>query len=125
MIPIKLKVLLVVGAILIIIILINMIKKYKLELKYAILWMALGIVLIPLALFPKLSYGISKLIGIETPVNTIFLLSFICTLSIIFSLTIAISNQSTRIKDLSQELAILKYETEKKQIEAIRRVNDN
>ncbi|MFJ8102260.1 DUF2304 domain-containing protein [Lysinibacillus sp. NPDC096212] len=89
-----------------------MITRYKLDLKYALLWLLLSLTSLLLVIFPSILYYITDLLSIETPTNALFLLSNLLILAIIFSLTIALSRASNKVKDLSQELGILKYEFE-------------
>ncbi|NRF95757.1 DUF2304 domain-containing protein [Paenibacillus frigoriresistens] len=109
----KLQVVLLVVSLLSFIVLLNMIQKYKLELKYALLWLLLSFITILLAVFPKISLLITSLLGIETPVNTLFLLFIVATLAIVFSLTLALSRSSNEIKDLVQEIGMMKCELER------------
>lgn len=112
MISIKLQLILLIIILIAIIQLIRMITRYKLDLKYALLWLLLSVISLSLAIFPSILYYIADLLSIETPTNALFLLSILLVLAIIFSLTIALSRASNKIKELSQELGILKYELE-------------
>lgn len=85
----------------------RLIIKGMLQLKYSLLWMVLGIILLILALFPWLLDYTSKFIGVFSPTNALFFFGFAFTLPVIFSLSMAISKLSTKIKDLAQELALL------------------
>ncbi|MCM3272400.1 DUF2304 domain-containing protein [Paenibacillus elgii] len=110
MISIKLQLFLVIISFAGLLMFINMIVKYKLELKYSLLWIFFSLVTIILAIFPDLSKCISDLLGFEKPVNAIFLFGIILTLIIIFSLTITLSSNQTKIKQLTQEIGINKLE---------------
>jgi hypothetical protein len=88
----------------------NQIIKYKLELKYSLLWLFLSLATIILAVIPRLSFIIAHWFGIETPVNVLFLFGIFVSLMIVFSLTVALSQQMVRIRHLSQELGIYKNE---------------
>jgi hypothetical protein len=90
--------------------LLNQIVKYRLELKYTLLWLFLSVITILLAVFPRISFELARLLGIETPVNVIFLLGILLSLMIVFSLTVALSQHMVRIRQLSQELGICKNE---------------
>ncbi|MDB5056340.1 MAG: hypothetical protein JWM44_4390 [Bacilli bacterium] len=90
--------------------LLNQIVKYKLELKYSLLWLFLSVVTIILAVIPELSFRMAEWFGIEKPVNVLFLFGILLSLVIVFSLTIALSHHMIKIKQLSQELAICKNE---------------
>lgn len=86
---------------------IQMVRKRKLSLKYALSWMAVGILLLIVDLFPPILYLISYGFGIATPVNTLFVLGFCFSLILIFVLTVAASRMAERIRALSQRAALL------------------
>ena len=93
-------------------IIINMIRKKKLELRYALAWLLVGVSILVLDCFPNLIAWISKQIGIASPVNMLFFFGFCFSLVIIFTLTMAMSRMSIRIKQLAQELALYKKENQ-------------
>jgi len=113
MISIKLQLILLIAVLIAIVVIIRMIIRYKLDLKYALLWLLLGVSFLIISFFPSIIYRVSNLLSIETPTNALFFLGIMFILSIIFSLTIALSRSSNKIKQLSQELGILKFEFEK------------
>jgi hypothetical protein len=110
MINLKLQFILLAFSIIVLYQFINMIRKYSLELKYALLWLLVGIVNLVLVVFPNSIVIIANMLGIEEPVNALFLLGIISLFTILFSLTIALSRSSNKIKDLSQDIGILKEE---------------
>lgn len=90
--------------------LINLVCRDKLQLKYALLWFVLGIGVGVFACFPDLTAFLADLMGIYTPVNMLFFSGFCFSLAIIFSLSVAVSRLSDRVKKLAQEIALLKGE---------------
>lgn len=110
MIPFKLQLFLVIFCVLCFIMFLNLIVKYKLELKYSLLWFLLILLTILLAIFPNIALQLAYTVGIETPANAIFLFGIFLALIIMFSLTQTLSNNQNRIKELSQELGVLKLE---------------
>lgn len=93
----------VLGALVVIV---NMIRQKKLELRYALAWMAVGLGILILDCFPQLTTRIAGKMGVASPVNLLFFGGFCFSLVIIFVLTIAVSRASIRIKQLTQELAL-------------------
>jgi len=85
-----------------------MIHKRKLSLRYSLTWFLASIVLIVLALFDGLAVNLAKWLGIETPINAIVVAVFAFVLLILFTLTITVSRNAERIRELTQELALLK-----------------
>ena len=108
-------------------VIVNMIRRKALELRYALTWLGVGVVVLFLDLFPGLMAHLSKLMGIALPSNMLFFLGFCFSLAIIFGLTIAVSRLSNRINDLTQEMALyMKREEEwKKEGITVEKISDN
>lgn len=109
---VKTQVLVAVVVIVAMAVLVNMIRKNRLELKYCLLWFLLGVAILVFDCFPWLTTGLAAVLGIGQPINFLFFAGFCFSLLIIFSLTSAISRLSVRVKVLTQELALLKMELE-------------
>lgn len=107
---IRIQIIIAIFVTLALVIIVNMIRKKALELRYALAWLAVGVGILILDIFPRMIEKISELFGIANPVNMLFFLGFCFSLVIIFVLTIAISRMSIRIKELAQELALYKKE---------------
>lgn len=108
-----LQLLLILGSIWFFLFIVSMIKKKKLELKYALTWIVTSLLFIILSLFPGILYFISSLLHIKEPVNALFLLIIFFLLIIIFTLTIALSKSSNRVAALTQEVGLLKLDHDK------------
>lgn len=102
------KLQMIVGVILIIglIAIINMIRRRKLDLKYALSWLIAIFFVLVLDIFPILLTKLSGFLGIWAPVNMIFFLGFCFSLMIIFTLTVTLSRMSERVRKLAQAVAI-------------------
>lgn len=87
-------------------VIINMIRKRALELRYALAWLIVGVGVLILDIFPGIMEKLASVLGIYSPVNMLFFLGFCFSLVIIFVLTVAVSRMSIRIKELTQELAL-------------------
>lgn len=110
MIPFNLQIILVVVDLALFYFLINNIRKYKLELKYALLWIVMILITFVLAIYPQLLSFISNNIFIETPVNALYLISFTIIFIILYNLTVIISKLTNQTKRLTQEIGLLKNE---------------
>lgn len=98
---------LIVGILLILLLILNMIRKRKLELKYSLVWLIVMILLLFIAGSPDKLTEIAKTLGIYSPVNMVFFLGFVFSLIIIFVLTVTVSRLSARIRRLAQIVAML------------------
>lgn len=103
---IKIQIIIAVFVILALVVIINMIRKKGLELRYALAWLIVGGGVLILDFFPTLITCIAHVTGIASPINMLFFLGFCFSLCIIFVLTVAVSRMSIRIKELTQELAL-------------------
>ncbi|PKM87475.1 MAG: DUF2304 domain-containing protein [Firmicutes bacterium HGW-Firmicutes-12] len=108
----KIQIILAVGSLMFTITVINLIRKESLDLKYSLLWLFSGICLILLAINHQVLSYLSSILDIVVPVNLLFLVGNLFLIAIVFSLTVALSRNSRRIRNLTQEVALLKNETE-------------
>lgn len=82
------------------------IKKKTLLLKYSLLWMFSGVLMLILVLWPTILDWFAKTVGIASPVNALFAVMLFCTLIILVSLTAIASKNKEQVKELSQQVAI-------------------
>ena len=85
---------------------IRYVRKRKLELKYALPWLMVVAGALVVDCVPEILYGVADLIGIDTPVNALFLIALCFVIALLFVLTIIVSRQSERIKRLVQATAL-------------------
>ena len=82
------------------------IRQSKLQIEYAIFWILFAGVLIVFSLFPWLVSMFTRLIGMQLPVNFIFMFFIFVLLVKMFLMTIELSALENKVKDLTQELAL-------------------
>ena len=97
-------------------VIVNMIRRKRLELRYALAWLFVGTAILVLDCFTQLITWMSHKLGIASPINMLFFLGFCFSLVIIFTLTLAVSRMSIRIKQLAQEIALHEKKENKKDI---------
>lgn len=107
MIPVRLRIALLIAIALFFIIVLSLLKRKRLALKYTLLWLFTAAALLILALFPQLLQIVAGLVGIQTGMNTlyVFLIAFI--MMILMSLTSIVSVQTERIRKLAEANALL------------------
>lgn len=84
------------------------VRNQNMKEKYAALWLTVGGIMIVLAIFPKLLDWFSSLVGIETPVNLLFLIAIIMLMGVSLHLTLAISKLTDDARTLAEEVAIMR-----------------
>lgn len=104
-----LRVELLVMAIAFICVVFRTVNRKKLLLKYSLVWLLISLGLLVISVFPQIVMHLTELTGVETPSNLIFLFAIIALAVLTFSLTVIVSKQSVRIKNLTQLLSIYHY----------------
>jgi len=96
-----------ISAILMVII-IELVRRKKLREEFSWLWLSAGFFIICLSIWDFILIKFANLMGIMTPVGTIlfFLIAFV--FSIVLHFSIKISTLTDQVKNLTQEVAIIK-----------------
>lgn len=110
---VQLRICMIVGIGLYFVFVVYFLRKKKLLLKYTLLWLLSGLFLGILVLIPDFLYAIVDMIGIQTPVNGLFIILIFFMLTIMISLTSIISKQSDKIRNLCQKMAIMETKIRK------------
>lgn len=84
-----------------------LLKKKKLTVRYAIIWLASAAVLLVLALFPYLVLVATDLLGMAQPANLVFILVIGFMLLLLLSLSAIVSGFAEKIKRMAQKQALL------------------
>ena len=100
-------------------------KKKTLSLKYTLIWLAGGLVMLVLTVFPMLMVKLVRLFGVQDQMNGLFSMLFFFVLMIIMSLTSIVSRQSDRIRALTQETALLEKRIRELEKNASERIADD
>ena len=111
MIPTVLRFTLSIAVISYFVIILYYLKKRVLELKYTLLWIVAGIIMGVMIFVPQLLVKFVRILGIESNMNGLFVLALGFILIILMSLTSIVSRQSTKIRMLIQQLAIIQTKT--------------
>ncbi len=101
------RVFLIIGIVFYITVLVILMKKQRLNLRYTLTWLLMALVMLLVSIFPQIVVWLAKLLGIASVVNTVFLLEGLFVLLILLSLTSIVSLQTNRIRKLTQTQALL------------------
>lgn len=105
----RLQVLLICLWLLVLVRIIVQMKKRIIDIKNALVWLALDIALLVFSAIPSIFYSLSSLLGIEVPTNMLFFLGFILVLMIEYNQTILISKLHSDQRKLIQNNGIRDY----------------
>jgi len=85
----------------------RMLKKGKIEFKYAFVWIGTSLIVLLITVFPSILVFFSSLIGIELPVNLVFFLGIILNLVITFAITASYSKMKEMVYKNTQYISLL------------------
>lgn len=101
-----LRILLIVVAVLSCIFVLRKIRKSQMRIEDTLFWLVISVGVLILGIFPQIAYWLSEVIGIMSPVNLVFLVFVFLLLFKVFILTVQVSQQQEKIKNLTQHIAI-------------------
>lgn len=119
----NLRFFLTLGVLIYLIVIIHLLQKRKLNLKYSLIWLFSGVVMLMVSVFPEIIYKISNIIGVYDATNAVFMIEGIFVLLILLSITSIVSNLNERNRKLVQKYAMLEKKVKdlKKEIDYIKK----
>lgn len=103
----------IVFSITFLVVVIELVRKNKLQERYSLLWILLGIILLVLSATPTIINSVAAWLDIKNPPSFLFLFGLVYLIIYNLHITTVVSNQSEKITRLAQEIALLKQEKDK------------
>ena len=95
------------GAVVFLVVILWLLKKWRLTVRYSIIWLMAGGALLVFAVFPYIVLVLRDWLNMEMPVNVIFTLVLAFVLLLLLSLSTIVSGFAEKLKRLAQENALL------------------
>ncbi len=102
----------IVISIILVLIVLDMVRKKRLREKYALIWLFTVAGMTMLVVWQDLLLRITALIGAIDPSSTLFLFGILFALAILLHLSIKVSEFSTQLRILAKEVAMLNARVE-------------
>src|SRR5262249_30300562 len=102
------RILAAVAAIFFFVLVLELIRRRKLQERDTVVWFVLALGMLALGLFPRRRETLATLLGIRDPNAALFALPLLLLLALAFESTITASRQGEQITRLAQENALLK-----------------
>lgn len=93
---------------------IRKIRKAQMKIGYAMYWFLMVFLVLILGLFPGIAIWVAKVIGIESPVNLVYLVILFLVIVKLFAVSLKQSQLENEITILTEEIAIRENRKEKK-----------
>ena len=104
------RVILILAALATIFFITRKIRKSQVALEDSIFWFVLAFAFFIVSIFPQIFDALAKLTGVFSTTNFVFMFFIAILLAICFNLSVRNSQAETKIKELTQEIAIEKFE---------------
>lgn len=104
--PITLRIILLVGAICAFFFIFSQIRRNKMLISHTIFWSLFAIGLLVLGVFPQIASGASRLLGIESPANFVFLFMIFLLIVKLFTSTVKIAKLDHKVTELTEYIAL-------------------
>jgi len=101
------QIFLILGVLFYFFVLISLIIKKKMNVRYSIIWFSSALVMLILAIFPQIINNLADFVGIATPVNLLFVFQGFFVLLIVIYLTSLVSWLTNRLHQMVQIQALL------------------
>lgn len=105
-----LRIILIVVSLLTLVFITRSVRNSKVKLEDAVLWFCFVGLLLVVSVFPGVFYWLASVTGVQTTSNFVFLFFIFILLVLCFRSSMRISQADTKIKELTQQLAIEKFE---------------
>lgn len=106
------KVFAILASFLIMAVVVELVRRRKLREEYSWLWLLTGGIIVLLVIWYDLLVSLTSLIGAIAPTTTLFIFGLLFLMLISLHYSIQISKLSHQVKELGQQLAILRGEVE-------------
>ena len=80
--------------------------------KYAAAWITLAVLVIVIGVFPDLLEYLARFLGVQTPINLLFLASVVLLLIVSVQFSVEISQLEEETRTLAEEIALLRRDVE-------------
>ncbi len=92
---------------------VELLRRRQLQEKYAILWLLVSIVMLPLAFFPILTDKVAEAIGIASGVSLVLFLGIVFLLLVCVHLSWEVSRLEEETRTLAEDVALMRAEHRK------------
>jgi hypothetical protein len=96
-----------VAVLLVLATIVELIRRHRLQERYALLWIATGLVMLVLAIWRRALHGFSDLIGVAYPPSALFMVAGLFVFVVLLHYSTVLSRLSEQNKTLAQRIALL------------------
>ncbi len=111
---IALRVALIIMSVITFFFVMNQIRRSKIEIGESLFWIVMSVILVIISIFTQIPAFFSRLLGIQSPSNFVFLVAIFFIMLKLFTLSIEVAKEKQRMKSLIENVALKEKELEQK-----------
>jgi hypothetical protein len=108
----RVQVLAAVAAVVVLVFILELVRGRKLREEYSILWVAAAILMLVVAIWKEILFGVARFLGVYNANSLLFFLGIIFVLIYLVHLSVKVSLLTENSKAYSQHIGLLKAELE-------------
>lgn len=120
--PARLSFVAAIAVVLVLAVIVELIRRHRLQERYALLWIATGGVMLLLALWRGALHAFADFVGIAYPPSALFMVAGLFVLVVLLHYSTVLSRLSEQNKTLAQRLALLEQKLRERDERRPRRV---
>jgi hypothetical protein len=106
--PMSLTVLTALTALLLLVLIFELLRRRQLREKYAVLWMVVGLAVLPLGFFPRLLDSLARAVGVVSGVSLVLFMGIVFLLVVCIHLSWEASRLEGETRTLAEEVALIR-----------------
>lgn len=103
----KVRIIAIFVSIIMILIILDLIKRRKLDINYSIIWLATGILILVCSSSQKIIYFLADFLDIKAPVNLFYIIILFFIISVLLHFSIVLTRLMRHTTKLAQDIALL------------------
>ena len=111
----KLTLLTAISGLVVLVLIFELVRRRQLREKYALLWLAVGLLVIPLALFPRALDHVAGALGVASGVSLVLFLGIVLLLLICVHLSWEVNRLEEETRTLAEDLALLRTQVSERE----------
>jgi hypothetical protein len=112
----RLTVLTAVTAVILLGVIVELLRRRQLREKYAVLWMAVGLLVVVFGFFPGLVNGLARAVGVESGASLVLFLGVVFLLLVDIHLSWEASRLEEKTRILAEEVALIRAQLAEREI---------
>lgn len=107
------RVMALVGSLLLVSLVLWLVRRRTLREEYTPIWLAVAVTIAAISIWPSLLMALTRLVGAWTPRSTLFFFGLAFLVAISLNYAVRLSRLTLQLKNLSQEMALLRERVER------------